>query len=46
MSSRFVDLFLDDLLEAGSAILTYVQNISLEEFRVDRMRQSAVIREF
>ncbi len=46
MSSRSVDLYLDDLIEAGKAILSYVQDISFEEFRNDRMRQSAVIREF
>lgn len=46
MSSRSVDLYLDDLIEAGQAILSYIQDISFEEFRADRMRQSAVIREF
>jgi len=46
MSSRSVDLYLDDLIEAGKAILSYVDNISFEEFKTDRMRQSAVIREF
>jgi len=46
MSSRSVDLYLDDLVEAGKAILSYVDNISFEEFKTDRMRQSAVIREF
>lgn len=46
MSSRSVDLYLDDLIEAGKAILSHVDNISFEEFKTDRMRQSAVIREF
>lgn len=46
MSNRSVDLYLDDLIEAGKAIQTYVQDISLKEFRADRMRQSAVVPEF
>jgi uncharacterized protein with HEPN domain len=46
MSSRSPVLYLDDLLEAGKAIQSYVRNSSFEEFAADRMRQSAVIREF
>jgi uncharacterized protein with HEPN domain len=46
MSSRSPTLYLDDLLEAGKAIQSYVDDLSFEEFTSDRMRQSAVIREF
>jgi len=46
MSSRSPALYLDDLLEAGKAIQSYVDKLSFEEFASDRMRQSAVIREF
>ncbi|PLX88638.1 MAG: hypothetical protein C0614_02385 [Desulfuromonas sp.] len=46
MSSRSPALYLDDLLEAGQAIQDYVDKLSFEEFCSDRMRQSAVIREF
>jgi uncharacterized protein with HEPN domain len=46
MSSRSPLLYLDDLLEAGKAIQSYLIEISFDEFTSDRMRQSAVIREF
>jgi len=35
-----------DILESGSAILSYVQGITFDVFVQDRMRYSAVIREF
>ena len=43
MSERSSRLYLDDLLEAGRAIQSYIGETS---FNSDRMRQSAVIREF
>jgi uncharacterized protein with HEPN domain len=46
MSRRSSSLYLDDLIEAGKAIQYYVRDITFEEFTSDRMRQSAVIREF
>lgn len=46
MSNRSPALYLEDLLEAGEAIRSYVGGLSFEEFSSDRMRQSAVIREF
>jgi len=44
--SRSPDLYLNDILEAGQAIQSYLKNISYEQFCQDRMRQSAVVREF
>ena len=46
MSERSPRLYLDDLLEAGRAIQSYLGETSFNEFTSDRMRQSAVIREF
>lgn len=46
MSERPQRLYCQDILDAGSAILTYVQGISYDAFAQDRMRYSAVIREF
>lgn len=46
MSNRSPILYLDDLLEAGKAIQSYLIGISFDHFKTDRMRQSAVIREF
>lgn len=46
MSERSPRLYLDDLLEAGRAIQSYIGETSFNEFTSDRMRQSAVIREF
>jgi len=46
MSERLPRLYLDDLLEAGRAIQSYIGETSFNEFTSDRMRQSAVIREF
>lgn len=44
--SRSPELYLDDILEAGRAIQSYLAEVSYEQFCTDRMRQSAVIREF
>ena len=46
MSERSLDLYLTDILEAGRAIQSYVVGLTLDDFKSDRMRQSAVIREF
>jgi len=43
---RSPELYLNDILEAGQAIQSYLTGLSFEQFRSDRMRQSAVIREF
>ena len=46
MSERPQLLYCQDILDSGAAILTYVQGITCETFVHDRMRYSAVIREF
>jgi uncharacterized protein with HEPN domain len=46
MSDRSQLLYCQDILEAGQAIQAYVQAITLQDFVRDRMRYSAVIREF
>lgn len=46
MSKRSMRLYLQDIKEAIEGILSYTQHISLDEFKNDRMRYSAVIREF
>lgn len=46
MSERSPSLYLEDLLEAGRAIQSYLGGLSFEQFAGDRMRQAAVIREF
>jgi uncharacterized protein with HEPN domain len=46
MSERNFELYLTDILESGRAIQSYVQGIEFEGFADDRMRYSAVIREF
>jgi uncharacterized protein with HEPN domain len=46
MSERHLELYLTDILDSGRAIQTYVQDIEFENFIKDRMRNSAVIREF
>lgn len=46
MSERPQLLYCQDILESGTAIQSYVQDISLDAFVQDRMRYSAVIREF
>ena len=46
MSERPQLLYCQDILESGSAIQSYVQGMACEAFVQDRMRCSAVIREF
>jgi uncharacterized protein with HEPN domain len=46
MSERTPQLFLQDILDSGEAIRSYVQEITFEQFERERMRYSAVIREF
>lgn len=46
MSERPQLLYCQDILESGAAILSYVQDITYDTFVYDRMRYSAVIREF
>jgi uncharacterized protein with HEPN domain len=46
MSERTELLYLQDILDSGTAIQSYVEGCTLELFEKDRMRQSAVIREF
>lgn len=46
MSERPQLLYCQDILESGAAILSYVQGIACDAFIQDRMRYSAVIREF
>ena len=46
MSERPLLLYCQDILDSGSAILSYVQGVTFDGFTHDRMRYSAVIREF
>ena len=46
MSKRDPRLYCDDILESGSAILDFMQQMSFEDFCDDRKTYSAVIREF
>jgi len=46
MSERTQLLYCQDILESGEAISSYVQGITCDAFIQDRMRYSAVIREF
>ncbi len=46
MSERPQLLYCQDILESGTAIQTYVQGLTCDTFVQDRMRYSAVIREF
>jgi len=46
MRERPATLYLHDILEAGEAIQGYVAGIDFDSFRAERLRQSAVIREF
>lgn len=46
MSSRTDALYLSDISDSIEAIFKYVDGISFESFKHDRMRYSAVIREF
>ena len=46
MSKRSDRLYCRDILESGTAIQNYVEGIDFKAFAEDRMRYSAVIREF
>lgn len=46
MSNRSDRLYCRDILESGEAIQNYVAGIDFRAFAEDRMRYSAVIREF
>jgi uncharacterized protein with HEPN domain len=46
MSERTPQLFLQDILDSGESIQYYLQGITFEQFERERMRYSAVIREF
>lgn len=46
MSRRSDVLYVRDIEEAIEAIFEYTRGIVLDDFRLDRMRYSAVIREF
>ena len=46
MSERPQLLYCQDILDSGAAIQSYVQGITFDSFVQDRMRCSAVIREF
>ena len=46
MSERPQLLYCQDILESGAAIQSYVQGITFDAFVQDRMRYTAVIREF
>lgn len=46
MSERPQLLYCQDILESGTAILTYVKSMTYDAFVLDRMCYSAVIREF
>lgn len=46
MSKRSPLLYCRDILESGGAIDSYVRGLTFDAFVLDRMRYSAVIREF
>lgn len=46
MSERPQLIYCQDILDSGTAIILYVQGICFDVFEKDRMRYSAVIREF
>jgi uncharacterized protein with HEPN domain len=46
MSSRDCQLYLLDILESGRAIQSYIADQDFESFHNNRMRYSAVVREF
>ena len=46
MSERPQLLYCQDIIESGTAIQSYVQGMTCDTFVQDRMRYSAVIREF
>lgn len=46
MSERDIQLYLDDILDSGNAIMEYVKGMSSDDFYNDRKTYSAVVREF
>jgi uncharacterized protein with HEPN domain len=46
MSDRAMLLYLQDIFDSGTAIQSYVEGCTFDLFVKDRMRHSAVIREF
>lgn len=46
MFERTSQLFLQDILDSGESILSYVKGMTFEQFERNRMCYSAVIREF
>lgn len=46
MYRRSDALYIRDIKEAIEAIFAYTRDITFDDFRIDRMRYSAVIREF
>lgn len=46
MFKRSMRLYIQDIKDAIEGIFSYTQDLSLDEFKTDRMRYSAVIREF
>ena len=46
MSKRSDALYVRDINEAIEAIFSYTRSITFDDFNLDRMRYSAVIREF
>jgi uncharacterized protein with HEPN domain len=46
MSKRSDSLYVRDIKEAIDAIFSYTRDSTLDDFQLDRMRYSAVIREF
>jgi uncharacterized protein with HEPN domain len=46
MSKRSDALYVLDIKEAIEAVFAYTQHITFDDFKLDRMRYSAVIREF
>ncbi len=46
MSKRSDSLYVRDIKEAIEAIFSYTRGITLDDFKLDRMCYSAVIREF
>jgi len=46
MSKRSDALYVHDIKEAIEAIFSYTRGITFGDFKIDRMRYSAVIREF
>lgn len=46
MSRRSPLLYISDIIESAEAIFSFTKDIDIKEFLKDRMRYSAVIREF